>query len=500
MKKLLLALALLLIPTAASAQCTGVFPANTFCGNNTGSPKPPGPISASSTITGPATSAVGDLALWNNLTGSSLKDQAPGAFTSSNDTNVTITLGGAASTALVNAMSITMGWTGTLAAARLNANVVQAITNDTNITGSITAQNLSLGWTGTLAAGRLNGNVVQSFVNDTNVTASITSQAATLGWTGTLALTRGGTGASTQSGAANAILPTPSEPGDIVYWNGSAWVILAGNGTGTQLLSENSTGVPSWVTVSGTGTVTAITQGHGLTFSTTPCTSTCTIGLTTPIASADGGTGVGSPTIHTIPINEGSSAQNNTGVGTIGQYIGSTGSADPAFTSGPWTLLVTLTANNTATTLTDTTHITSAYSEYEIVLEQILPATGSNTLELQVQVSSFQTSSYLSTNNNANGSATGSTAITTGVQVSTSGNVPNTGAGVSGRYYLSNPSQTLTCKHIHGDYVYAISSAIQSGTSGGCYNGGSSAITGIQLTTTAGGNLTSGVMKIYGRL
>jgi hypothetical protein len=76
------------------------------------------------------------------------------ALTSSNDTNVTITLGGTPASALLVATSITMGWSGTLAAARLNANVVQAFTNDTNITASITAQNATLAWAGTLAVAR----------------------------------------------------------------------------------------------------------------------------------------------------------------------------------------------------------------------------------------------------------------------------------------------------------------------------------------------------------
>lgn len=76
------------------------------------------------------------------------------ALTKTDDTNVTLTLGGTPTTALLTATSVTVGWTGTLAAARLNSNVVQAITNDTNVTGSIAAQNLTLGWTGTLAASR----------------------------------------------------------------------------------------------------------------------------------------------------------------------------------------------------------------------------------------------------------------------------------------------------------------------------------------------------------
>src|ERR1051326_6660787 len=76
------------------------------------------------------------------------------ALTSANDTNVTLTLGGTPTNSVLNATSITAGWTGTLAAARLNSNVVQGVTNDTNVIGSIAAQNLTLGWTGTLAASR----------------------------------------------------------------------------------------------------------------------------------------------------------------------------------------------------------------------------------------------------------------------------------------------------------------------------------------------------------
>ena len=281
MKKLLLALALLLLPSAASAQCTGIFQPNTLCGNNSVKAQPPFSISASGIITGPGSSTVGDLALWNNLTGSALKDQAPAALTGVNDTNVTITTGGAAATSLVNAASLTLGWTGTLAAARLNANVVQGITNDTNVTGSITAQNLTLGWTGTLAAGRLNSNVVQAFTNDTNITASITAQNATLAWAGQLAISRGGTGASTQAGAAIAVLPVPVNTGDIVYWNGTIWTTLPGNNSGTQLLQENSSGLPSWVTVAGTGTITSILGQGGIAVlaSSNPITSSGTIAL-----------------------------------------------------------------------------------------------------------------------------------------------------------------------------------------------------------------------------
>lgn len=44
MKRILLTLALLLTPSVAWAQCTGLFPSNYVCGNNTASPAPPKPI------------------------------------------------------------------------------------------------------------------------------------------------------------------------------------------------------------------------------------------------------------------------------------------------------------------------------------------------------------------------------------------------------------------------------------------------------------------------
>lgn len=45
----------------------------------------------------------------------------------------------------------------------------------------------------------------------------------------------------------SALFPTPTRAGDILYYNGSTWVSLAGNNSGTQFLQESSSGVPSWV-------------------------------------------------------------------------------------------------------------------------------------------------------------------------------------------------------------------------------------------------------------
>ena len=65
------------------------------------------------------------------------------------------------------------------------------------------------------------------------------------------------------------IYPTPTRAGDVIYWNGAAWVTLPGNNSGTKALQEGATGVPIWATVPGLGTVTSFTCNGGTTTITT---------------------------------------------------------------------------------------------------------------------------------------------------------------------------------------------------------------------------------------
>lgn len=59
---------------------------------------------------------------------------------------------------------------------------------------------------------------------------------------------------------------TNSTPGSICVWNGTAWVYLNGNSSGTAVLTESSVGVPSW----GAGSSTTFqANGVGLTSSST---------------------------------------------------------------------------------------------------------------------------------------------------------------------------------------------------------------------------------------
>jgi len=197
------------------------------------------------------------------------------ALTKTDDTNVTLTLGGSPGTALLSATSLTLGWAGTLAAARLNSNVVQAITNDTNITGSIAAQNLTLGWSGTLAAGRLNSNVVQGVTNDTNITGSVAAQNLTLGWAGTLGLTRGGT--------ANSLV---ASNGGIVYSDATKLNILAGTVTAGQCLLSGSSAAPTWGSCAGGAAVSSVNTATGAITVLSEPQGRLTLTANTPVMSA----------------------------------------------------------------------------------------------------------------------------------------------------------------------------------------------------------------------
>ncbi len=111
---------------------------------------------------------------WVAVSGGSV---TPAALTKTNDTNVTLTLGGTPASALLQDASLTLGWTGQLAVARGGTgNAALAAltkTDDTNVT-------LTLG--------------------GTPASALVNAASLALGWTGQLAVARGGSGAATLTG------------------------------------------------------------------------------------------------------------------------------------------------------------------------------------------------------------------------------------------------------------------------------------------------------------
>lgn len=185
----------------------------------------------------------------------------PAALTKTDDTNVTLTLGGTPATALLQAASLTLGWTGTLSGTRGGTGVnngSSTITLGASLTtsGAFASTFTMTGVTGvtfptsgTLATtSQIPTGAALTKTDDTNVTltlggspstALINAASLTLGWTGTLAVTRGGTGLGSFS------------QGDVIYASAAnTLAALAKNTSATRYLSNTGTSNnPAWAQV-----------------------------------------------------------------------------------------------------------------------------------------------------------------------------------------------------------------------------------------------------------
>lgn len=196
----------------------------------------------------------------------------PSALTRVDDTNVTLTLAGTPATALLQATSITAGWTGTLSGTRGGTGVNNGASTIT-LGGSLTTSGafastftmtgitgVTFPTSGTLATtAQIPTGAALTKTDDTNVTltlggspttALVNAASITAGWTGQLGLTRGGTAAS-----------LTASTGGIVYSGVSALAILSGTATAGQHLQSGASAAPTWTTATfpstatGTGTL-----------------------------------------------------------------------------------------------------------------------------------------------------------------------------------------------------------------------------------------------------
>lgn len=159
-------------------------------------------------------------------------------------------------------------------------------------------------------------------------------------------------------------------------------------------------------------------------------------------------------------------------------------------------LLNTLTAGNSVT-LGDTTSLTFMYSAYEIVFENILPVFNNDTLVYQVHSGgTFQSANYLGTTT-FTGAAANIANTTTSIQLSSTSGVQNVGAGWSGTLRIIAPTGTASGKSNYGNGGSSNGTNFQTSVFGGIWAGSNGAIDGFQVKF-AGGNITSGVIKIYG--
>ena len=246
------------------------------------------------------------------------------ALSKTDDTNVTLTLGGSPSTALLAATSLTLGWTGQLAMARggTNANLTASAGSIAYSTSTALALNTagnSGDWlkSGGTSAPTWTAPAALTETDDTNVTltlggspstALLNSVSMTLGWTGQLAISRGGT-----NGTA-----TPTA-GAVAYGTGTAYDFTA-VGSANQVLISNGAAAPSWAALSSLG-VTSISFGTtGLTPS-SPTTGSVTVAGT--LATTNGGTGLTSFTANGIVYASSTSAlATGTTLNFNGTYLG----------------------------------------------------------------------------------------------------------------------------------------------------------------------------------
>jgi hypothetical protein len=193
--------------------------------------------------------------IWSTISNSDI----PGsALTTVDDTNVTLTLGGTPSTALLQTTSITAGWTGILSSGRGGTGINNG-SNTLTLGGSLETSGsfasiftmtapttVTFPTSGTLATTSQIPTVIPSAltkVDDTNVTltlggtpstALLQDTSITAGWNGTLGISRGGTNTGS--------IPT----------NGQ---LLIGNGTGYTLNTLAATDGLSITNGSGTSSI-----------------------------------------------------------------------------------------------------------------------------------------------------------------------------------------------------------------------------------------------------
>lgn len=174
--------------------------------------------------------------------------KSPGALTKTDDTNVTLALGGTPTTALLHAVSLTLGWTGLLSLARGGTHA------DLSATGGAGAylKQSSVGadvTVGTIPASDIASGAALTKTNDTNVTltlggtpsaALLAAASLTLGWTGLLGLARGGTHADlSATGGTGQYLKQSSTGADVTVGTIPASDIASG----AALTKTNDTNV-----------------------------------------------------------------------------------------------------------------------------------------------------------------------------------------------------------------------------------------------------------------
>lgn len=206
----------------------------------------------------------------------------PSALTKVDDTNVTLTLGGTPASSLLQAVSLTLGWTGALSGARGGTGVNNGSSTIT-IGGSLTTvgafsstftmtntTSVTFPTIGTLATtSQLPTPAALTKTDDTNVTltlggtpltALLQATSLTMGWTGQLSVPRGGTGLA--SATAYAVLCGGTTT------TGALQSIASVGNSGQSLTSNGAAALPSFQNTGGLKSFQILTSGTAATYTT----------------------------------------------------------------------------------------------------------------------------------------------------------------------------------------------------------------------------------------
>ena len=223
------------------------------------------------------------------------------ALSKTDDTNVTLTLGGSPTTALVNAASLTLGWTGQLGISRGGTNTSTAPSAYGVVygnSGGTAYTSLANGTTGQVLSATTSGAPVWSSTYAGTVTSvSFTGGIITVATaTTTPAFTVAGTSGGIpyfSSGTTWATSAALTQYG-VVYGGGAgAAPVSTAAGTTGQVLTATTGAAPTWANPATSGTVTSVSVATANGFAGTVATSTTTpaITLTTSVTGVLKGNG-----------------------------------------------------------------------------------------------------------------------------------------------------------------------------------------------------------------
>lgn len=232
------------------------------------------------------------------------------ALTKVDDTNVTLTLGGAPTTALLSATSITAGWTGQLSVPRGGTGLAIVAQGDLlygSALNTLSALTKSTTATRYLANTGVSNNPAWDQINLAN------------GVTGTLPVANGGTGL------------TSGTSGGSLYWSNNSTLASTAALATNQLMLGGGAGQP-FATLGSLGTSTTVLHGNASGAPTFGAVSlTADVSGNLPVS--NGGTGANAFTSFGILFGNNTSAIQVTAAGTSGQVLGGNTSAAPTMRS-----------------------------------------------------------------------------------------------------------------------------------------------------------------------